>query len=188
MPVHDVQSASQVAQVALLVAPQAAVWYCRRRNGAAGCRWRRWSRRRRRSGTGRLRRSSRWRRRCPASARRPTAGTGRARRSSRRRRPRPPGGSRARRRCRSWRRCRRRSPPGRRRKWRRRSRCRRRSGTGLPRRRRSVAQTTPLPVKPGLHAQAKLPALFAQLASAAQLSVPVVHSSMSVQPAAPPPV
>jgi hypothetical protein len=48
--------------------------------------------------------------------------------------------------------------------------------------------TTPVPVKPGLHAQAKLPGLFAQFALAEQLAVPpLAHSSMSVQPAVPPP-
>ena len=45
-------------------------------------------------------------------------------------------------------------------------------------------QTTPVPVKPGLHAQVKLPATLVQLAFAEQLSVSVAHSSMSVQPRA----
>ena len=49
-------------------------------------------------------------------------------------------------------------------------------------------QTTPVPVNPGLHVQLKAPGVFAQFASVAQLEVPAVHSSMSVQPPAPPPV
>ena len=42
-------------------------------------------------------------------------------------------------------------------------------------------QVTPLPLKPGLHAQVKLPAVFVQVAFALQLSLPCVHSLMSVQ-------
>jgi hypothetical protein len=49
-------------------------------------------------------------------------------------------------------------------------------------------QTTPVPVNPVLHAQPKLPGLFEQSAFAEQFAVPAVHSSMSVQPAAPPPM
>ena len=40
---------------------------------------------------------------------------------------------------------------------------------------------TPLPVKPVLHAQVKLPDVLVQLALAAQLSEFCVHSSMSLQ-------
>jgi hypothetical protein len=49
-------------------------------------------------------------------------------------------------------------------------------------------QTTPVPVNPALHAQPKLPGLFEQSAFAEQFAVPAVHSSMSVQPPAPPPM
>ena len=49
-------------------------------------------------------------------------------------------------------------------------------------------QNTPLPVNPGLQPHAKPPSLFEQVALIAQLAVPAVHSLMSLQPEAPPPV
>ena len=51
-----------------------------------------------------------------------------------------------------------------------------------------AVHTTPVPVKPVLHAHANEPGEFAQFAFAEQFAVPAVHSSMSVQPEAPPPV
>jgi hypothetical protein len=42
-------------------------------------------------------------------------------------------------------------------------------------------QVLPSPVKPGLQAQAKPPAVFVQVALALQFEVPAVHSFTSVQ-------
>ena len=49
-------------------------------------------------------------------------------------------------------------------------------------------QTTPSPVKPVLHPQVKLPGVFEQSAFVEQFAVPALHSLMSTQPPAPPPV
>lgn len=45
----------------------------------------------------------------------------------------------------------------------------------------SLSQKTPLPVKPGLHEQVKLPGVLTQVALWWQLSRPVSHSFMSRQ-------
>jgi len=49
-------------------------------------------------------------------------------------------------------------------------------------------QTTPSPVNPVLHPQLKPPGVFEQPAFVEQFAVPALHSSMSTQPPAPPPV
>jgi hypothetical protein len=48
--------------------------------------------------------------------------------------------------------------------------------------------TTPSPVKPVLQPQLKLPGVFEQFAFVEQFAVPELHSLMSTQPPAPPPV